>query len=224
MSTTYAQPTAQPIARPDHSAVPASTPHPNPPAVRRPTSPPVDNRPAYLAWGLAWLAGHGTFALASGDSPLVDMPGWLPGVVLGTGLVAALVVTAVVIARASKHQTAAEKTVGTMIGVAWGTGFTALALMIIGSANHLGDQHLHTIAWPTGSALVVGLLYVAGGAATRDVHRYTLGSYLALVGTGALLFGLSGMYVVLATAGAGGYLVAAALEPRRLAASSQRPA
>jgi hypothetical protein len=193
--------------------------HPNPPLVQLPEPPPVDNRPVYLSWGLAWLAGHGAFALSSGDNPLVGMPGWLPAVILGAGLSTAMVVTGGVTARASKGLTGAARTAGTLIGAAWAIGFTALALFIVGAAGQLGDQHLQTIAWPTGSSLVIGLLYIAGGVATRDIHQYALGTYLALVGTGAVFLADTGMYAALATAGAGGYLVAAALEPRRLTAA-----
>lgn len=62
-----------------------------------------------------------------------------------------------------------------------------------------------------------GLLYLAGGAVARDVVQYALGTWIAVIGTAAVLLDTPGLYVVLAVAGAGGYAVAAALEPRRIA-------
>ncbi|MGV9739855.1 hypothetical protein [Nocardia farcinica] len=70
-----------------------------------------------------------------------------------------------------------------------------------------------------GSGLIVGLLYLAGGAAYRDVLQYTLGAWLALTSTAALLLDGASPYWVLAVAGGGSYLLAAALEPRRRAAA-----
>jgi hypothetical protein len=106
-----------------------------------------------------------------------------------------------------------------MVGTAWLTGFTALFLLITGPGRVLGDDHLQTVLWPAGSALVVGLLHLAGEAVARDVVQCSLGTWLAAIGTAAVFLDTPGLYVVLAVAGAGGYAVAAALEPRRTAAA-----
>ncbi|MFD3426190.1 hypothetical protein [Nocardia fluminea] len=72
-------------------------------------SPPVrkvlDNRPIYLSFGLAWLVGHGTFALSHGPNPLLDLPGFVPTALLGVGLLAAMIVTTVVSLRAQRSAT-----------------------------------------------------------------------------------------------------------------------
>ncbi|MFG2779490.1 hypothetical protein ACGFY7_16775 [Streptomyces prunicolor] len=69
--------------------------------------------------------------------------------------------------------------------------------------------------WRESSGLVVGLLYLAGGAVYRDRLQYLLGTWLALTSSAALFVHGAPLYWVLALAGGGSYLVAAALEPRR---------
>ena len=70
--------------------------------------------------------------------------------------------------------------------------------------------------WPTGSGLVVGLLYLGEGAARRNVLHYALGTWLSLISTAALFLPAAGPFVVLAVAGGGAYLLATVLERRRL--------
>ena len=107
-------------------------------------------------------------------------------------------------ARGQRGATGPAKVSGTMVGAAWLTGFTALFLLITGLGRVLGDDHLQTVVWPAGSALVVGLLYLAGGAVARDVVQYALGTWIAVIGTAAVFLDTPGLYVVLAVAGAGG--------------------
>ncbi|WP_336029008.1 hypothetical protein [Geodermatophilus sp. FMUSA9-8] len=187
-------------------------------------APPNDNRPVYLAWGAAWLVGYGAMALDG--SFVLDLPSIVPPVLLAVGLLAAAVVTGLTTARAQRGASPAAKAAGTMIGAAWVIAFTALFVMITALDRVLEHDHLQTVIWPAGSAFVVGLLYLAGGAVTGDRLQYALGSWLAIIGTAAVFLDTPGLYAVLAIAGTGGYGVAAALEPRRLtnAASPRRSA
>jgi hypothetical protein len=181
-----------------------------------------DNRRPYLAWGLAWLFGHGAFALAGGADPVLPLPGLVPPVLLAVGVLAAGVVTAAATARDQRGVTGPAKTAGTLFGIAWGTGFTALALLITALGQVLGDQLVHTLLWPTGSAVVVGLMYVTGGTLQRDLVQYSLGTYLALLGAGAVLLGTPGHYWALTLAGIPAYLAAAAVEGGRRTAALRR--
>jgi hypothetical protein len=181
-----------------------------------------DNRQPYLAWGLAWLFGHGAFALSGGADPVLPLPDPVPPVLLGVGLVTAAVVTAVATARDQRGVTGAAKTAGTLFGIAWATGFTALALLITALGQVLGDPGVHTLLWPTGSAVVVGLMYVTGGTLQRDLVQYALGTYLALLGAGAVFLDTPGHYWALTLAGVPAYLAAAAVEGRRRTAAIRR--
>jgi hypothetical protein len=198
----------------------ADTPAAPPPVTARVRVP--NNRRPYLAWGLAWLFGHGAFALAGGPDPVLPLPGLVPPVLLAVGLIGAAVVTAAATARDQRRATGAARTAGTLFGIAWATGFTALALLITGLGQVLGEPLVHTLLWPTGSAVVVGLMYVTGGTLQRDLVQYALGTYLALLGAGAVFLDTPGHYWALTLAGVPAYLAAAAVEGRRRTAALRR--
>ncbi|QOC89785.1 ABC transporter permease [Micromonospora craniellae] len=178
----------------------------------------VDNRLAYAGFALAYLLGHGAAAVSSGSDPLVKLPGWLPMALLATGLVGGSIAATVAATRAQRGVTGPEALTGKLLGSAWGVGFTALFLAITGLTSAFDRPELQTVLWPTGSAFVVGLIYLAEGAARRNLLHYLLGSWLALVGTAALFLGTPGPFWVLAVAGGGAYVLATVLEGRRLAA------
>lgn len=218
-----------PVARfaahaPVRAAGAAASPAPRtavePSAPSTPDQPPAkDNRASYVGWGLAYLVGWGAFAVSGGDDPVLDLPSALPAVLLVVGLLSAFVVTAVGIARHAKQVTGPAAVAGQLLGAAWAIGFTALFLLITATAGDLGVHRVETLLWPAGSGLVVGMMYLMGGVVERDKLQYALGTWLALVTTAAVFLGTPGMYAVLALAGGGAYLLAAHLEPRRLAAA-----
>ena len=194
-------------------ALPVSTPST--------TTPPgeVDNRAAYTSFGLAYLLGHGAAAVAGGG--LVTLPSWLPMTLLGAGLAAGTVFATLASTRAQRGASKTDVLSGRLLGLAWVSGFVALFLAITGLSGAVDQPDLQTMLWPAGSGFVVGLLYVAEGAAHRNVLHYTLGTWLALVSTAALFFGTPGLFWVLAIAGGGAYAVASVLEHRRVTGPAQ---
>ncbi|WP_194815101.1 ABC transporter permease [Nocardia sp. XZ_19_385] len=180
----------------------------------------LDNRPSYLSFGAAWLFGHGAYALSHGDDPVLRLPSAVPSVLLITGLAVALVVTIMVSMKAQRSATGHDAMVGNLLAASWLIGFGALFFVITALSSALGQDDLKMLLWPTGSGLIVGLLYLAGGAAYRDVLQYALGAWLALTSSAALFLDGASPYWVLALAGGGAYLVAAGLEPRRRAVVS----
>ncbi|TXL92232.1 ABC transporter permease [Streptomyces sp. IB2014 016-6] len=178
----------------------------------------VDNRATYVSFGLAYLLGHGAAAVSQGATPLIDLPGWLPMTLLGIGLAAGTVSATVAAGRAQRAATDPDDIrTGKLLGAAWVVAFAALFLAITGLTNSLDMPDLQSTLWPTGSGLVVGLLYLAEGAARRNFLHYGLGCWLALTSTAALFLDTPGLYWVLTVAGGGAYAVAAVLERRRLA-------
>jgi len=178
----------------------------------------VDNRATYVSFGLAYVLGHGAAALTKGADPLVALPGWLPMTLLGLGLAAGTYYSTRAALRAQRGAAKPEVLSGQLLGASWVTGFAALFLAITGLASTVDVDDLQTVLWPTGSGLVVGLLYLGEGAARRNVLHYCLGTWLALVSTAALFLDSTGPFWVLTVAGGGGYAVSALLERRRLAA------
>jgi hypothetical protein len=178
----------------------------------------VDNRAAYIGFGLAYLIGHGAAAISTGPESLVTLPEWLPISLLGIGLVAGTVCATVAALRAQRTVPESEALSGKLLGLSWVVGFAALAVAITGLTSVLDLPGLQSVLWPAGSSLIVGLIYLSEGAARRNVLHYSLGAWLALVAGVALCFGASGPFWVLAGAGGVGYAIATVLEFRRLAA------
>ncbi|MFF3228580.1 ABC transporter permease [Nocardia suismassiliense] len=168
-----------------------------------------DNRPSYLTFGLAWLLGYTAFALTYGDDPSLPIPSAVAPVLLLGGLLTGLVVTGVFAVRAQRGAHGREAVVGILLAASWLIGFAALYLIITALETALHDVQVQTLLWPTGSGLVVGMIYLAGGSAYRDLVQYTLGAWLAVTSSAALLLDGANLYWVLAIAGGGGYLVAA---------------
>ncbi|MGC5030127.1 ABC transporter permease [Micromonospora sp. DT229] len=177
----------------------------------------LDNRIPYASFAVAYLLGHGAAAISAGPDPMVDLPGWLPMTLLAIGILAGSVAATRAATRAQRGAGPAEVLSGKLLGTAWAVAFTGLFFAITGLAVTLDMPELHTILWPTGSAFVVGLIYLAEGAVRRNVLHYALGSWLALVSTAALFLTSAGPYWILALAGGGAYLLATVLESRRLA-------
>ncbi|MGW7332396.1 ABC transporter permease [Streptomyces sp. NPDC054840] len=183
----------------------------------------VDNRAAYLSFGLAYVLGHGAAAAGHGPAPLLALPGWLPMTLLGAGLVIGIVLTTMAALRAQLGATPPEILSARLLGAAWIAAFAALFLAITGLTSVLEQPELQSVLWPAGSGLIVGLLYLAEGAVRRNLLHYGLGSWLALTSTAALWLATPGLYWALAVAGGGAYLLAAALEHRRLHSLTGRP-
>ncbi|MFD6156904.1 ABC transporter permease [Nocardia sp. NPDC060256] len=177
----------------------------------------VDNRATYLSFALAYVFGHGAAALSKGADPLLNLPGWLPMALLGLGLAAGTVAATVAALRAQRGADSRDILSGKLLGISWASAFAALFLAITGITSLLDRSDLQSVLWPTGAGLVVGLLYLGEGAARRNVLHYCLGTWLALVSTGALLFDTPGLFWMLTLGGGGGYAIATVLERRRLA-------
>ncbi|MEV0620613.1 ABC transporter permease [Nonomuraea sp. NPDC050404] len=175
----------------------------------------IDNRAAYISFGLAYVLGHGSNAISAGADPLVALPGWLPMALLGAGLAAGTVFATLAAVRSQRGAGASDLLSGRLLGLSWLSAFAGVFLVITALTGFLGMPELQTVLWPVCSGLIVGLLYLAEGAARRNVLHYALGTWLVLVSTSALFFGTPGLFWVLAIAGGGGYAVASVLEHRR---------
>ncbi|APU14247.1 MULTISPECIES: ABC transporter permease [Actinoalloteichus] len=187
----------------------ASVPGPNP----------IDSRRPYMSFAFAFVFGYGAFALSAGDDPLVNLPGWLPFVLLAMGIVPGVAGSLIGGKLAQRGATpdviAGEK----LIGSAWGTGFIAVTLAITGLTSNVDlPSDVENSLFPIGAVFIVGMINIAEGAVRRNVLHYSLGSWLALISTAALFLTGPGPFWVLAIAGGGGYLLAARFEGRRLAA------
>jgi hypothetical protein len=190
------------------------------PAPTAPSSVDVDSRAAYVGFGFAYVLWHGASAVSLGPDPLITLPPWLPTTLLGTGLAAGTVFAGLAASRARRGAGPHEILSAKLLGLSWISAFAALFLAITGLAAALDIPDLPAMLWPTWSGFLVGVLYLGEGAGRRDVLHYGLGTWLALTSTAALFLGTPGLFWVLTVAGGGGFVVAAALESRRLAGTA----
>jgi len=175
----------------------------------------ADNRVAYLGFAASYLLGHGGTALTVGASPVIDAPSWIPIVLLVTGISVGTVAATIAATRSQRGLTAQQARPGKLLGMAWIVGFAGLFLAITGLSTATGDPSLQTILWPTGSGLVVGLIYLAEGAMRLDTLHYALGAFLVVVATGVLFLPTVTAIGVLAVVGGSAYIAATLVDQRR---------
>jgi hypothetical protein len=160
----------------------------------------------YGTWGAAWFLGFAMLYLAyRGGMPLV-----VGGLVFAGLQLAAIVVTGVHIARATRGVRGVSSEVGAMYGWGWLLGFGCVGAIITGLVRVGITEEQSALLNPALSLLVVGLLYLGGGALWRDRVQYGLGVWILATDAVSMFAGVPGNYLVLSIAGGGGFLLAAA--------------
>jgi hypothetical protein len=175
----------------------------------------VDHRlggnPALLLalWGLAYLLGFGLIYLTYGADPLVSAPEWVAATSTALLFVAAIGVSAVYGVRAGRGVHGPSQMVGAMYGWSWTLGFLALVAVNVGLSRLGLSQDAVSLLWSGSSLVLVGVLYLAGGALWRDRFQYGLGVWMLVTGAGSVFAGVPGNFAVLSLASGGGLLVTA---------------
>ncbi len=161
----------------------------------------------YGPWGAAWLLGFGLLFLRFGpdDRVFVEMPYWLPLVVLYASLVGALVVSTVFASRALKHVRGDSARQGTLYGLAWALTFAGIGITTGVFAEHLPDD-LGGVLWGSVSVAAVGTLHMAGAAIWRDLMMFILGAWITVVNIAGVLAGPGWHSLLIAVLGGGGML------------------
>jgi hypothetical protein len=157
------------------------------------------------AWGAAWLVGYTAMWLSAGDDGAPAL--WAGALALGLGVVA-VVTTIVHSARRSHGIRGVSAVEGALYGFAWPVGFAAQGLIVGGISGAGAPPRAVAVAANSIAALVVALLYIAGGALWREPLLYGLGVWMALVAGLAALAGVPLTYLVMGLAGGGVALVA----------------
>lgn len=178
----------------------------------------VDGRLLFGVWGVAWLVGFGALYFVSGDDPVLPWSPAAAGVLFAALDVAAIVVTTVHIARRTAGLRGTSATQGAMYGWAWFLGFAAIGGLGYALGRAGASIEVISATMTIVPALLVGTLYIAGGAIWQDRTQFALGVWILLVTIVAALVGAPGLLAVMAVAGGGGMLVgglAVALRRRR---------
>lgn len=165
----------------------------------------------YGVWGLAWLIGCGAMWLSVlGQHPFRGASGWASAV-LGAGIAAAIVVTAITTGRASSGIGGVSARQGMMFGLAWPAGFAAL-FAVIGAASHFGaSPKVMGVLGAAGPLLLVGLIYMVAAGMWLDRIMFWLGVWQLLVAAVGAWTGPVGVLFMDAVAGGGGFVAASAL-------------
>jgi hypothetical protein len=169
----------------------------------------ADGRLIFLAWAAAWILGYGLMWWTARDA---GTPTWWAGAIFGLLIAGGVVTTIVHSLRRSRGIVGPSRAVGAMYGWSWMVAFVAGQAMV-GALGRAGvSDEIVLVAANGVSALIVGILYMAGGALWNDRAQFALGVWMALVAGVAAFAGLPGSYLVMGIAGGGGFLVGAAIE------------
>ncbi|MBX9244528.1 hypothetical protein ICW40_06865 [Actinotalea ferrariae] len=174
----------------------------------------VEARVLFGAWGVAWLLGFGALWVAESQEAAPFGEG-VALAVFGALLLAAGGVTAwhLTVRTRGVHGTSAVQ--GAMYGWTWFVTFLGVFALpqALERAGASGD--VQTTVMTVVPALVVGALYMAGGAMWGDRTQFTLGAGIGVVTAVAALVGLPHMLGVMAVAGGGGMLLTAGVDAVR---------
>ncbi|GHG49384.1 hypothetical protein GCM10011331_11900 [Flavimobilis marinus] len=180
-----------------------------------------DARLLFAMWGLAWLGGYLALYLTARTSPTLE-PAPLAFAVFGVALVAAAIATVVHVLRRSSGIRGPSATSGAMFGWSWFLGFVAVYLVNTGIVNAGASPEVIAIAWNSTSCLLVGVLYMAGGALWQEKPMFALGVWIVVVTGAAAVAGMPWTYLVMAVAGGGGMLALALADHLRRVRRARR--
>jgi hypothetical protein len=167
-------------------------------------------------WGAAYLFGFGAVFLTYPTAISLRLPGMAAAVIIGVLFASATVTSLVTGVRAGRGLRGPSRAAGAMYGCSWTLGFCALTAVNIGVTRLGLPEDAVTVLWSGSSLLLVGVLYLAGGALFHDRFQYGLGIWMLLSGAGSVYAGVPGSFAVVSLAGGGGLLLAAGYFALRL--------
>ena len=189
-------------------------------ALRRRTL--IRSSPLLAAWGLAWLIGYGAGWLSIRPDYSMPTPVW---VIYFVCLAAAGAYTCAYIVRRARGVRGVSNRAGVRYGTAWAGGFV-LGLVVMGRTGaflaSLGTSEAAEAGMILGNAvpcLIIGTLFVACSAVWDEPVMAWVGGWLLAVTTVATLVGGTGLWAIMALAGGGGTLIAAAIDVLRARAA-----
>ena len=170
-----------------------------------------DLRVVYGVWGAAYVVGFLAFwTAATGRGPLSLTSA---GAVLAVSLVLAVVISTTHIGRRVRGVRGTSSRTGAMYGWSWFLAFATLSAVMAGASRQGLPEETVALLWPVLSGLIVGTLYLAGGALWQDGVQFGLGAWVLVSSAAGALVGYPAVHLMMALGGGGGFLLAAALLP-----------
>jgi hypothetical protein len=173
-----------------------------------------DERVLYGTWGVAWLIAFVTRWATTGDNPVIEAEA--AGVaVYAIAIAVAVIVTVVHIGARVHGVRGASMRAGQRWGLTWAAAFVALPFLLGGLDRAGATDDVMELLAPVLATLLVGIMYMAGGALWDDAIGYRTGVWIIAVSVVAVMFGTTEHYLVLGLGGGIGFLVSAVLCHRR---------
>ncbi len=161
-----------------------------------------------LAWGIAWVVGYGALWLIDGAKPAFALPLPVAVVIFAGLLVGAVVLSAIIGARAGRgiRSNRAAAFTGTVFGITGFAGFLSIYVFAAAMSANGMPERLEPIFFPTGMGIIIGIMYLMAGAIWRAVPAVVLGALLLVVALVAPFFGYPNHYLFFALAGGAVFL------------------
>jgi hypothetical protein len=133
-----------------------------------------------------------------------------------------MVVSAIIGIRASRGIRSSRNAAftGTVFGVTCSASFVAIYLFAVGLAVNGMDENLQAIFFPTGMAIIIGIMNLVAGAIWHTVQSVIMGALFLVVAVAAPFFGYPNHYLFFATAGGAVFLGGALFVARYARGSS----
>ncbi|WP_127500163.1 transporter [Actinoplanes solisilvae] len=168
-----------------------------------------DPRLMFWPWGFAWLVGFTFFFLRFGPDGrvIVDLPAWLPLLVLTALFIAAGIITGVAGSKVSRRIKGPSNRQGLMYGLSWSIAFTAFSTVFAQFSGDLPEARAGLL-WAGGMVALTGALHMAGGAIWDDRNLFVLGAWTSVINIVGVIVGPGWHSLIVAVAGGGGMIVA----------------
>jgi hypothetical protein len=168
-----------------------------------------DWRLLYWPWGIAWLISFGAFFLRFGPDGrvFVDMPDWLPLVLLAVLMTGAGIVTGIAGSRNARTISGPSNRQGAFYGITWSAGFLSMSVLFSQFGDLLPQAQL-SLLWGAGLVALTGVMHMAGGAVWNDRALFFLGAWTNLINVVGILIGPGWHSLIVAIGGGGAMLLA----------------
>jgi hypothetical protein len=174
----------------------------------------VDARVIYGMWGLAWLIGYGGLWITSRSHPESTPTAWA-WIVFAVLLAAAMAVSIAHSVSRTSGTLGSYRTAGTLWGSAWGIAFGGGMWSTSILAERIDQPQVSTL-YILVTYLMVGCLYMAGGAWMHDGSMFAIGARMVVMTVPVTNAAAPANDLIAALAGGGGILTGMVVEQIRL--------
>jgi hypothetical protein len=144
----------------------------------------------------------------------VDLPDWLPLVLLLGLIMVVGAITGIHGARTGRWISGPTSRLGTLYGIAWSIAFTSVTT-VLARVGDVVPEPQAGLLWAGVLVGLTGTMLMTGGAIYQDTPLFVLGAYVCVINIVGVVAGPGWHSLIAAVAGGGGMLVAGALARAR---------